>query len=162
MTFAPGKNAFGKAGNWKRDLDADLQRLVQVYDAQVLVSLLARHEYALYGISDLPRAAERYQLEFLHLPIMDGGTPPSVSEVVDFMPRILEPLRRGSTVVVHCRGGLGRTGLIAACCLTTVGHSPDRAIAMVRAERRSAIENVGQERFIGKFADAWKSREKSD
>ena len=71
MTFAPGKKAPGIAGQWERDLDADLERLVREYDARVLVSLLAPHEYEAYGILDLPSATDKHQLELLRFPIPD-------------------------------------------------------------------------------------------
>lgn len=155
MTFAPGKKAYGIAGQWERDLDTDLSHLVKVYDARVLVSLLAPHEYAKFGIADLPTAARKHGLEFLSLPIEDGGVPPSVSEAVVIVKQILERRQSTGTVVVHCRGGLGRTGLIAACCLTTAGHEADRAIAVVREARPNTIENSRQEAFIAEFAAAW-------
>jgi hypothetical protein len=158
MTFAPGKKAPGIAGNWERDLHADLERLVSEYDARVLVSLLEGHEYADLRIPDLPTAARQYGLEFLGLPIPDGGVPPSIGDATAFVQRILDLLRTPGTVVVHCRGGLGRTGLIAACCLTTVGHEPQQAIDMVRDARPRAIENAGQEAFIAEFAAEWNSR----
>src|SRR5690606_25910059 len=60
MTFAPGKKAYGIAGKWDRDLDMDLARLVREYDARVLVSLLADHEYEKYGIAGLESAADRH------------------------------------------------------------------------------------------------------
>jgi protein-tyrosine phosphatase len=155
MTFAPGKKAPGIAGQWMRDLDADLSHLVKEHGARVLVSLLAPHEYAELGIADLPTAARKHGLEFLSLPIEDGGVPPSVSEAVVIVKQILERLRSTGTVVVHCRGGLGRAGLIAACCLTTAGHAADRAIAVVREARPNTIENSRQEAFIAEFAAEW-------
>lgn len=155
MTFGPGKRASGIAGQWKRNLDTDLARLVDEYRARVLVSLLTPHEYAEFGIADLPTAARKHQLEFLSLPIEDGGIPRSVGEAVVLVEQILERLQSTGTVVVHCRGGLGRTGLIAACCLTTAGHQAEQAIAIVRAARPKAIENSSQEAFIAEFAAEW-------
>jgi protein-tyrosine phosphatase len=156
MTFAPGKKAPGIAGIWERDLDADLERLATKFRARVLVSLLEEHEYADLGITDLPTAAQKHGLEFLSLPIQDGGIPPSLSDAMAFVPQILDRLRTKGTVVVHCRGGLGRTGLIVACCLTTVGDEPPQAIAKVRDARPGAIENARQEAFIAEFAAEWK------
>jgi protein-tyrosine phosphatase len=155
MTIAPGKKAPGIAGQWERNLNADLERLVSEYGANVLVSLLAPHEYNAFGIADLPSAAAEHGLELVRLPIQDGGIPPLVTDALTFVQLILGRLGSGATVVVHCRGGLGRTGLVAACCLTTVGHEPDEAIAMVRAARSGAIENSMQEKFIAEFAAEW-------
>jgi protein-tyrosine phosphatase len=154
MTFAPGKKAPGVAGNWERDLDADLERLVREFGALVLVSLLRPEEYALLGIEDLPDRAAAHQLDFHAFPITDAGVPSSVASTATLVQMLLARVRSGDTVVVHCRGGLGRAGLVAACCLTAVGYDADRAIATVRAARRSTIETRGQERFIAEFAEA--------
>lgn len=158
MTFAPGKKASGGAGLWERDLDMDLARLVDEYDARLLVSMLRKSEYALLRIEDLADRAAAHQLDFHAFPIEDGGVPSSVASVATLVQMILERVRSGDNVVAHCRGGLGRAGLIAACCLTAVGHDADQAMAIVRKARKSTIENRGQERFIAEFAEEWSRR----
>ena len=62
----------------------------------------------------------------------------------------LEPvLAAGGRVLVHCVGGLGRSGTIAACLLRSRGVSAEEAIAMVRAARSPrAIETHAQEAFV--------------
>jgi hypothetical protein len=154
MTFAPGKKAPGVAGNWDRDLDADLERLVHEFGARVLVSLLRPTEYALLGIEDLADRAAAHQLDFHAFPITDAGVPSSVASTATLVQMLVARVRSGDTVVVHCRGGLGRAGLMAACCLTAVGYDAERAIATVRRARKSTIETPGQERFIAEFAEA--------
>jgi len=50
-------------------------------------------------------------------------------------------------------GGLGRSGMIAACTLVDLGVSPTSAIASVRAARGPrALETSGQEELVGTFA----------
>jgi ADP-ribosyl-[dinitrogen reductase] hydrolase len=57
-------------------------------------------------------------------------------------------LRRGLDVLVHCRGGLGRAGTIAARLLIELGMDPTKAIEHVRAVRPRAIETSDQERYV--------------
>ena len=57
-------------------------------------------------------------------------------------------LRSGSDVLVHCRGGLGRAGTIAARLLVELGLEPAMAIASVRRVRPGAIETSDQEKFV--------------
>ena len=54
----------------------------------------------------------------------------------------------GESVVVHCRGGLGRTGLVAARLLVELGESPVSALVRVRAARPGAVETVEQEKYV--------------
>jgi ADP-ribosyl-[dinitrogen reductase] hydrolase len=57
-------------------------------------------------------------------------------------------LRNGRDVMVHCRGGLGRAGMIAARLLIELGIEPATAIRQVRAVRPGAIETRQQEKYV--------------
>jgi ADP-ribosyl-[dinitrogen reductase] hydrolase len=61
-------------------------------------------------------------------------------------------LERGGRVLVHCRGGLGRAGTIAALMLIERGWSAPQAISDVRAVRPGAIETEEQERWVTRRA----------
>jgi ADP-ribosyl-[dinitrogen reductase] hydrolase len=84
---------------------------------------------------------------WLHLPIRDLCAPDSVfeSEWICAGSRLRGILRGGGRVLVHCRGGIGRAGMIAARLLIELGERPEAAIAAVRAARSpSAIETPAQ------------------
>jgi ADP-ribosyl-[dinitrogen reductase] hydrolase len=58
-------------------------------------------------------------------------------------------LRRGGSVLAHCRGGLGRAGTIAARLLVEFGTEPEAAIKAVRDARSpDAIETAEQEAYV--------------
>jgi predicted protein tyrosine phosphatase len=158
MTLAPGKVGGGESGSWSRDLAQDLSRLREVYDAKHLVTLMEADELGAYGIGDLLERARAVGLAVLHAPIPDGGTPPSPHATVGLVGRIVGALARGDTVVVHCLGGLGRTGTIAACTLVGLGHGPDDAIARVRSARPRTVETPSQARFVVEFAAVARGR----
>jgi protein-tyrosine phosphatase len=63
---------------------------------------------------------------------------------------IVGHMTRGETVVVHCRGGLGRSGTIAACVLVARGRAPREAIHLVRNARPGAVEVADQEEFVAR------------
>ena len=62
--------------------------------------------------------------------------------------RLRERLRRGERVLVHCRGGLGRAGSVAARLLVEFGAAPNEAIRQVRVARPGAIETREQEQWV--------------
>ena len=70
-------------------------------------------------------------------------------------------LKSGKTVVVHCKGGLGRTGTFAASVLTTFGVEPAEAIRAVREARPGTIENTTQEEFVGRAREHARSDARS-
>jgi ADP-ribosylglycohydrolase len=89
-------------------------------------------------------------MEWYHLPIPDLKAPRA-----DFERRwtysghvLRRTLRAGGRVLIHCRGGRGRTGLVAARLLVEFGCSPPEAIRQVRAARQGAIETSEQEQYV--------------
>lgn len=62
-------------------------------------------------------------------------------------------LEAGRNVVVHCRGGLGQTGTVAACVLVALGHSAKEAVDTIRETSRGTIQTDEQERFVYLFEE---------
>jgi protein-tyrosine phosphatase len=53
--------------------------------------------------------------------------PDSEAEIVAALEKLDADLSSGKNVAVHCRQGIGRTGLVAACLLVTKGWNPETA-----------------------------------
>ena len=150
VTFAPGKHdPHAASGAWARDLDADLDAIV-AWPASTLVTLIEPKEFGLLRIPTLGEEARRRGLDWRHLPIPDVKIPGDAFEAV--WPTQSEALRgklaAGQNIVVHCRGGLGRAGMIAARLLVESGIDPKTAITRVRAVRPGAIETSDQENWV--------------
>jgi predicted protein tyrosine phosphatase len=156
LTIAPGK----RDGFTARDLDADLRRLRDDYRCELLVSLMKGDEYESLGIANLFERARALGIEVVHYPIEDANVPPpaDMPRFVELIERIVEAASSGRTVVIHCRGGLGRTGTVAAACLVALGHGPRTSIDRVRAVRPGAVENAAQEHWVEAFADVLAGR----
>lgn len=152
MTFASGKYQPGGAtGHWERDLSIDARDLAEKYGTHLLVSLVEDHELLELRIEGLVAAFEARGVRVLRLPFPDQGVP-SLDLAKTSVTAVLESASRGENVVIHCKGGLGRTGLIAACALAALGVDPESAMAAVRKARDGAIENRTQEDFVRAFA----------
>jgi protein-tyrosine phosphatase len=67
-------------------------------------------------------------------------------------------LRDGRTVVVHCRAGQGRSGLVAAAIVAVLGGTPAAAVERVRLAQPRAVETVSQEAYVAEAAAAWARR----
>jgi protein-tyrosine phosphatase len=109
-----------KDGIWDRDLASDLD-VIAAWAPLVVLTLIEEHEF-----SDV-----RFETQWQRL-----GS------------ELSREIQNGSRVLVHCRGGLGRAGSVAALLLIGLGIEPQDAIRRVRAVRPGAIETSEQERYV--------------
>ncbi|MDQ2763373.1 MAG: dual specificity protein phosphatase family protein, partial [Pseudomonadota bacterium] len=102
----------------------------------------------------LGAAIQALGMKWLHLPITDVSTPTAEWEArwTDERPFVHAVLDRGGKVLVHCKGGLGRAGTVAARVLIERGMAPGAAIAAVRRVRPGAIETSAQESYLKRLA----------
>jgi len=137
---------------WERDLERDLKAIVE-WGANAVVTLMEAHEIIQLGVPDLGNRCEALGLAWFHLPIKDVSIPDAAFEsswkTVGHMLRKELKQRRG--IVIHCRGGLGRTGLVAARLLIELGEQPDHALQRVRLVRPGAVETRQQEEYVLKI-----------
>lgn len=164
IAMAPGRHDRAGGSVWWRDLHADLRRLRHQHRAHTLVTLLTDDELRDLGIANLADAVEVHGIEPLRLPIRDGGVPSAQQEDVAMalVRALVRRLQDGRTVVVHCRAGQGRSGMVAAIVLAALGRAPADAIADVRRAQPRAVETVGQETYVGEAARAWSRRRLSE
>jgi ADP-ribosyl-[dinitrogen reductase] hydrolase len=155
ITFCPGKHDW--FGDWARNLDADLDD-IRNWGAQAVVTLIEEHEFDLLRVRDLPDGVTGRGMSWHHLPIRDVSTPNAMFEEQweTVGEELCRRLRGGERVLVHCRGGLGRAGTIAARLLVDLGMDPDEAIAAVRRVRPGAMEVPEQEAYVRNRA--WRTR----
>jgi ADP-ribosyl-[dinitrogen reductase] hydrolase len=150
ITFCPGKyDPYGGSGYWDRNLARDLD-VIRKWGAAAVVTLLEQREIRLLRVERLGEEVRSRGMRWLHLPIVDMKAPDEKfkEEWVTAGEELRSLLRRQDDVVVHCRGGKGRAGLVAACLLVEFGTEPGTAIAKVRAVRPGAIETDEQEDFV--------------
>ena len=150
MSFCPGKrDPLATTGPWARDLDTDLA-VIRAWGASALVTLMEDHELVHLEVGRLGEAVRSMGIDWYHLPIRDVSVPSNAFETQwrTSGEELRERLLRGQSVVVHCRGGLGRTGLIAASLLIELGEVPVRALERVRAARPGAVETREQELYV--------------
>ena len=150
FTLCPGKwQTNSISGTWRRDLGIDVGALA-AWGAAAMVTLMPMNELLEVQAQGISTACEVHGIEWHHLPIVDVSVPDEAFEIAWTYSglRLREHLRAGRNVVVHCRGGLGRSGTIAARLLVEMGWNANEAIKAVRTQRRGAIETSAQEAHV--------------
>jgi protein-tyrosine phosphatase len=143
-----GLAARPRGGDWLRDEMESWRRA----GADGILSLLTREEERELALESESNAAMANRLAFMSFPIPDRQVPASESNVAKLLEELDAKLNSGKSVVVHCRQGIGRTGLVAASLLITKGWDPENAIKHVSAARGVAVpETVEQLRWIEDF-----------
>lgn len=131
------------------DLDTDIAA-IRAWGAASVVTLQPQEELEWLGIGHLGLAMRTAGLEWHHLPILDLRAPEARFEAAweAVSAAVLARLERGERIVVHCRGGFGRTGTVAACLLVARGMPPAAAIELIRHTRPGSIETTEQESYV--------------
>lgn len=166
VTLAPGKKQSNPLSgeDWNRDVRVDLTRMKEVFGMQKLVSMIEPFEYRELGIEDLPDQCAELGIEHHVHSILDGSLP---SDVVAFkldMEILMADLLEGTRLVIHCKGGLGRAALTAACLIIRASDgevSPEDAIALVQQARGTgALADRKQREFVKRFSAEFRQRKK--
>jgi len=150
ITFCPGKwQAMAATGTWSRDLATDVAAIAG-WGAALVITLVTSAELRALRVPGLGASVAGAGMEWLHLPIEDFSTPTPAWEADWAAARgtVHAALDGGGKVLVHCKGGLGRAGLVASRILVERGQPPREAIDAVRAVRPGAVETAAQERHL--------------
>ena len=150
MTLCPGKQVTSNPySRWERDLALDMGVIVD-WGASTLVSLMEDREFHCLGVTNLGDVAEDAGLEWHCLPIRDVHAPDERFERLwAYSGHVLRgKLAAGERIVLHCRGGIGRTATIAARLAIEYGVAQQEALDRVRAVCSKRVETPDQEAYV--------------
>jgi protein-tyrosine phosphatase len=148
----PGRLALSarpRGGDW---LEGEMARWRQA-GVDTVLSLLTSEEEDDLDLAKEGREAEAQGMAFVSFPIADYQVPSSEVELAKVLERLDADLSSGKNAVVHCRQGIGRTGLVAACLLLMRGWEPETAVKSLSAAIGFSVpETPEQRRWIDHYA----------
>jgi protein-tyrosine phosphatase len=119
----------------------------------VLVSLLTEEEDEELELQKEADLCGQNGIEFISFPILDRDVPPRDGNTARFFRTLLERLAEGKQVAIHCRAGIGRSSLAAACLLTAHEIPVEEAIRALSSARGWPVPDTGEQlRWITEFA----------
>jgi protein-tyrosine phosphatase len=131
-----------RAGDWLEDE-------IEGWAAERIDAVVCLLEQYEVDTLDLQREAELCRsagIEFVSFPIADRGVPTSISAARDLAERVADKVRHGKGVGVHCRAGIGRSAVIVACALVTLGHDADEAFKAIANARGVQVPDTDEQR----------------
>ncbi len=148
----PGRLALAsrpRGGDWLEDEIAEWRR----QGVDTVASLLTVEEEKDLGLSAEERHVRAQGMRFVSFPIPDREVPDSDAKVAAALEKLDADLSSGKNVVVHCRQGIGRSGLMAAGLLIMKGLNPEASIKSLTAARGTSVpETAAQTRWIDHYA----------
>lgn len=122
--------------------------------ASGLITLMTDAELAENGAANLGQACHESGLYWYLLPIADDAVPAEDFQRawLQHTDEIMQRLRAGQTLAIHCKGGSGRTGLIAAQIVLAAGGELNTTIAAVQALRPRALQYPAHLAYLQQLA----------
>jgi protein-tyrosine phosphatase len=119
-----------------------------------VVSLLTADEEASLHLKDEAAQAIAHGMFFISFPLLDRQVPASETEFTRKAQQLETELANGRNVVVHCRQGIGRTGLVAAGLLLAKAFDPEAALNLLSSARGIPVpETLDQRRWLDRYAN---------
>ncbi|XP_068195420.1 cyclin-dependent kinase inhibitor 3 [Antennarius striatus] len=138
----------------RRNLERDVEEL-QSQGVQDVFVFCTRGELYKYRVPSLLDVYQQSGFTVHHMPFPDGDVP-ELEQCCQILDELQASLKNNRRTVIHCYGGLGRSGLIAACLLLqlSVTLTPNKAMEILRQYRGGgAIQTVKQYNFLHEFRD---------
>jgi protein-tyrosine phosphatase len=119
----------------------------------VVVSALTQEENVELDIASEADFCASHDIEFYPMPIQDRGVPSSGRGFADLIRALEIQLGEGKNVGIHCRQGVGRSALLAACLLIAGGVPRDAVWERITAARGCPVpDTVEQREWVARFA----------
>jgi protein-tyrosine phosphatase len=148
-----------RGGDWL----GDEVRSLRASGVEVLVSLLTREEATELDLAGELGCCAAAGVEFVSYPFADRGVPASAADALGLVRRLADLLAGGKGVATHCRQGVGRSALVAACVLASLGERPEAALERVaRARGRPVPDTAEQREWVLRFAQRHLSKTEPD
>lgn len=130
-----------RGGEWLREDLASLKG----GGIDVLVSFLQPYEEAELELEDESRFAEEVGMEFIAFPIPDRQVPPDLRSFRRLVEKLAQRVRLGDRVGVHCRGCIGRSTVLLAAVMITLGWDADDAVRQIERARGLRVPDTPEQ-----------------
>jgi len=134
-----------RGGDWLED---ELKRWRRA-GLDIVVSLLTPDEEEALDLQGEEQLCLDNGLDFRSFPIVDRGVPSPEAKGSTLIEQLDHDLTQGKNIVIHCRQGIGRSGMMAAGILVARGIKAEVALQRVGEARGVEVpETIGQRIWV--------------
>lgn len=120
--------------------------ILRAFGPSIVVSMTTLEEMRDIGAQSLPDDLAQHDIKWLHFSVRDYDVASPEAEpiwmVISQTVRIA--LSQGQNVLLHCKGGCGRSGMVALRIMVEHGEDPEAALMRLRDVRPCACETKSQ------------------
>jgi len=131
-----------RGGDW---LESDLER-IRMAGIQTIVSTIEPWEARELGLAQEGPTVERMGMHFISYPLRDRSVPTDRENHLQFVLGLAKRLKSGEKIGIHCRGCIGRSTVVAASTLITLGWSGENALSQIEAARGCSVPDTEEQR----------------
>jgi protein-tyrosine phosphatase len=110
-----------------------------------VASLLHKYEADELDISEEASLCAVNGIDFRSFPIRDRGVPEPVSPFFEFADQMTSRVREGVAVAIHCRAGIGRSGLTLGSVLVRLGVPSQDVFSLVSKARGLVVPDTPEQ-----------------
>ena len=129
------------SGEW---LVEDIQHYSDL-NVSTVISMLEASEIAELSLQDEEAVCIGQSIGFANFPIPDRGLPHR-EDFINLVSDTVRKLEKGARVAVHCRAGIGRSGMLVCSCLGILFGSAEQAITAVSNARGVDVPDTQEQR----------------
>jgi len=98
-------------------------------------------------------------IEFVSFPINDRDVPPLDLNLKNFVGSLRDRVSNGKSVVIHCRAGIGRSAIIAACLMVSPSNSVEGVMSSIAHARGLPVPDTNEQlERVREFA-VWRTKD---
>jgi protein-tyrosine phosphatase len=130
-----------RGDDWLADEIANIKK----QNVGLLVSLLEKEEIGELGLKQQETICKSTGIEFINFPIADRDIPKTGDKTDWLVDYLIGKVQEGTSVVIHCRMGIGRSSIIAASVLLLAGLKADSIIATISKIRGLKVPDTDKQ-----------------
>ncbi|HEU5227397.1 MAG TPA: dual specificity protein phosphatase family protein [Ktedonobacteraceae bacterium] len=131
-----------RGGDWLPDEIKDLH----TSGVDILVSLLTDAEVSELDLAEEVACCQNLGIKYISFAIEDLSVPPFSEQTFELLRQLKAYLAEGKHIALHCRAGIGRSGMMAASLLAINGLTPERAFDLLSQVRGYSVPETAEQR----------------